>query len=126
MRSMSRSRLWFSSTGRIWQVEIDHDKLEMNVSFNLACRVGTPSTPGLTSSSPSRWSMFAALILFEAEISTFASTSGSTARFFLPQATRALVAWLTAKHWVVVDNVDVVDAVDCQNSLPTLGDLVAR
>ena len=44
MRSMSRSRLWFSSTGRIWQVEIDHDKMEMNVFLNLATLIAKNSS----------------------------------------------------------------------------------
>ena len=83
--------------------------------------------PGWTSSSPSRSSSSKyALLLFEAEISVESShstSSGVTARFFRVQAISA-VFWLTLKHWVVVDKVDVVDAVDSQNSLPTRGGLV--
>ena len=82
--------------------------------------------PGWTSSSPSRSSSkYATLLLFEAEISeeSHSTSSGVTARFFRLHAINAPV-WLTLKHWVVVDKVDVVDAVDSQNSFPTRDGLV--
>ena len=82
--------------------------------------------PGWTSSSSpsSSSSSFATLLILEAEISeSHSSVSGVTALLFRVQAISAPV-WLTTKHWVVVDMVEVVAAVDSQNSLPTRDRLV--
>ena len=92
--------------------------------IDLACRLGASSIPGWTPFSPSRSSPspLATVWLGVAEIGLpVPSTSYSIDLFFLPHAATAP---LVTKHCVVVDNVDVVDAVDSQNSFPTLVDLV--
>ena len=116
----------------------------MVVGIDLACRLGASSIPGRTPFSPSRSSPspLATVWLGVAEIGLpvssrsysidllfvfvfvfvfVSSKSYSIDLFFLPHAATAP---LVTKHCVVVDNVEVVDAVDSQNSFPTFVDLV--